>query len=107
MANAMRLLATTDPGVFRGEVAGKLQPVLHKLSSIELVSVRSFHAGTICIDPRSLDCDFEWEGLAREPRLPRNYVPSAERYRRPPRRTAGSRLRRKILDSNKLYSPSV
>jgi nuclear pore complex protein Nup205 len=39
MTNAMRLLATTDPRVFRSEVVGRLQPVLHKLDSIELVSV--------------------------------------------------------------------
>lgn len=38
VTNAMRLLANTDPNVFRMEVAGKLQPVLHKLASIELVS---------------------------------------------------------------------
>ncbi|KAF6749589.1 nucleoporin Nup186/Nup192/Nup205 [Ephemerocybe angulata] len=41
VSNAMRLLATTDPNVFRNEVGAKLQPVLHKLSSIELTATLS------------------------------------------------------------------
>ena len=40
VTNAMRLLATTDPNVFRTEVGTKLQPLLNKLASLELV--RSF-----------------------------------------------------------------
>lgn len=38
IANAMRLLATTDPNTFRTEVGTKLQPVLNRLSGLELVS---------------------------------------------------------------------
>lgn len=37
IANAMRLLATTDPNTFRTEVGTKLQPVLNRLSGLELV----------------------------------------------------------------------
>ncbi|KAF8878281.1 nucleoporin Nup186/Nup192/Nup205 [Gymnopilus junonius] len=36
MTNAMRLLATAEPEVFRTEVAGKIQPALQRLSSLEL-----------------------------------------------------------------------
>jgi nuclear pore complex protein Nup205 len=39
IANAMRLLATTDPNTFRMEVGTKLKPVLNRLSGLELVRV--------------------------------------------------------------------
>lgn len=36
--NAMRLLATSEPDVFRSEVAAKIQPLLQRLSTLDLVS---------------------------------------------------------------------
>lgn len=38
VGNAMRLLATTEPEVFRKEVASKIKGILSRLSNIELVS---------------------------------------------------------------------
>lgn len=37
VTNAMRLLATSEPEEFRRDVANKIQPILSRLSSIELV----------------------------------------------------------------------
>ena len=39
ITNAMRLLATAEPEVFRAEVASKIQPALQRLSSLDLVSL--------------------------------------------------------------------
>lgn len=38
VTNAMRLLATLEPDEFRRDIANKIQPILSRLSSIELVS---------------------------------------------------------------------
>ena len=44
ITNAMRLLATSEPDVFRQEVAVKIQPVLQRLEGLELVCYLSlFH----------------------------------------------------------------
>jgi nuclear pore complex protein Nup205 len=37
VTNAMRLLATSEPEEFRRDIANKIQPILSRLSSIELV----------------------------------------------------------------------
>jgi len=42
VTNAMRLLATSEPDVFRQEVGVKIQPALQRLAGIELVSCISF-----------------------------------------------------------------
>jgi len=38
VTNAMRLLATSEPEEFRRDIAKKIQPILSRLSSIELSS---------------------------------------------------------------------
>ena len=42
ITNAMRLLATSEPEVFRQEVGAKIQPALQRLAGLELVSYLSF-----------------------------------------------------------------
>lgn len=42
ITNAMRLLATSEPDVFRQEVSVKIQPVLQRLDGLELVCYLSF-----------------------------------------------------------------